>query len=332
MPKKTKQTIPAAIKAPETDKDYQNLLDELKSIIAQGQYQAYKAVDNIKVRIYWQLGERIVREELKHKSRAEYGQYLVESLTVDLKIKKRILYRIIQFYRLYENVSTLSTQLSWSHYVELIEIENDKIRLFYQNKAVQNSWGVRALRSEIKNQLYENTSKPEIEETFKTKLPAIEPYEAFKDAYNFNFLGLDELHKEKELEEKIILHLEKVLYEFGEDFAILGRQVPIKIDNETHHVDLVLYHCGIPCKILVDLKVGKFSSRDVGQMNKYIGYYRHNKQYAHEQPAIGLIICRDAGREEVIYALDGLEEKIFVARYKVKLPSEAKIKKAFKYL
>jgi hypothetical protein len=134
MPKKTEQIIPAK-KALETDKEYQNLLDELKSIIAKGQYQAYKAVDNIKVLTSMQLGERIVREELKHKSRAEYGQYLVENLTVDLNIKKRILCRIIQFYRLYENVSTLSTQLSWSHYVELIEIENDKIRLSYQNKA-----------------------------------------------------------------------------------------------------------------------------------------------------------------------------------------------------
>jgi len=331
MPKKTKQIIPAK-KTLETDKNYQALLDELKSIIAKGQYQAYKAVDNIKVQTYWQLGERIVREELEHKSRAEYGRYLVENLTVDLNIKKRILYRIIQFYRLYENVSTLSTQLNWSHYVELIEIENDKIRLFYQNKAVQNSWGVRALRSEIKSQLYENTPRPEIEEVFKTKLPAIEPYEAFKDAYSFNFLDLDEFHKEKELEDKILLHLEKMLYEFGEDFAILGRQVPIKIDRETHYIDLVLYHCGIPCKILVDLKVGKFSSRDVGQMNKYIGYYRRYKQYAHEQDTIGLIICREAGREEVVYALDGLEEKIFVARYKVKLPSEAKIKKALKNL
>ena len=331
MPKKTKQIIPAK-KTLETDKNYQALLDELKSIIAKGQYQAYKAVDNIKVQTYWQLGERIVREELEHKSRAEYGRYLVENLTVDLNIKKRILYRIIQFYRLYENVSTLSTQLNWSHYVELIEIENDKIRLFYQNKAVQNSWGVRALRSEIKSQLYENTPRPEIEEVYKTKLPAIEPYEAFKDAYSFNFLDLDEFHKEKELEDKILLHLEKMLYEFGEDFAILGRQVPIKIDRETHYIDLVLYHCGIPCKILVDLKVGKFSSRDVGQMNKYIGYYRRYKQYAHEQDTIGLIICREAGREEVVYALDGLEEKIFVARYKVKLPSEAKIKKALKNL
>jgi hypothetical protein len=93
---------------------------------------------------------------------------------------------------------------------------------------------------------------------------------------------------------------------------------------------MVLYHRGIPCVVLVDLKIGKLDSRDIGQMNKYIGYWRRHKQYEHEQPTIGLIICREAGRKEVIYALDGLEEKIFIAKYKVKLPSEAKIKKAIR--
>jgi hypothetical protein len=108
--------------------------------------------------------------------------------------------------------------------------------------------------------------------------------------------------------------------------------VPIKIDRQTHFIDMVLYHRGIPCSVLVDLKISRLSAQDIGQMNKYLGYWRRHKQYAHEQPAIGLIICREAGREEVVYALDGLEEKIFVARYKIKLPSEAKIKKALKNL
>ena len=106
--------------------------------------------------------------------------------------------------------------------------------------------------------------------------------------------------------------------------------MPIKIDNKMHYVDMVLYHRGIPCTVLVDLKIGKLDSRDIGQMNKYIGYYRRNKQYQHERDTIGLIICKEAGKEEVMYALDGLEKKIFIAEYRVKLPSEAKIKKAIK--
>ncbi len=315
-----------------TDKDYQNLLVELKSIIDSGQYYAYKTVDNIKVQTYWQLGERIVREELKFKDRADYGEYLIKNLTIDLKIHKQRLYEFIKFYKLYPIVHSVSGQLSWTHYRYLIEIENNNKRLFYQNKAIQNSWGIRALRTEIKSGLYENTSEYEIQETFKTTLPAIEPYEVFKEAYNFHFLGLKEFHREKELENKIMLHFEKVLYELGEDFCISGRQVPIKIDGITHKIDLVMYNKAIPCNVLIELKIGKFDSRDTGQMNKYIEYYKRNKQYKHEKDTIGLIICRDAGKEEVVYALGGLEKKIFVAQYKIKLPDESKIKKAIQHL
>ncbi len=331
MPKKNKELT--SRQGPLSgDGDYLNLLSELQSIIAKGQYAAYKAVDNLKVQTYWQLGERVVREELKHQDRADYGKHLVESLALDLGIRKRILYRIIQFYKLYPIVSAASTQLSWGHYIELIGVEEEHKRLFYQNKAVVNSWGVRDLRANIKSQLYESASTPEIEAAFKARLPAVEPYEAFKDVYNLNFLGLKEFYKERELEDKILLHIIKFLRELGEDFCLSGRQVPIRIDGEVHHIDLVLYHKGIPCTILVELKIGKIDAGDIGQTNKYVSYWRRNKQYEHEKDAIGLIICRDAGNEEIMYALGGLERKIFVARYMTKLPSEAKIKMALREL
>ncbi len=148
-----KKQLPAQT-ALTTDTDYRNLLQELKSILLKGQSAAYKAVDNIKVQTYWQIGERIVREELKHKKRADYGKYLIEKLVIDLGLQKRVLYRTIQFYKCYENMSTVSTQLSWSHYVELIEIDDQEKCNFYQNKSIQNSWSVRELRKQIKNQLY----------------------------------------------------------------------------------------------------------------------------------------------------------------------------------
>jgi predicted nuclease of restriction endonuclease-like (RecB) superfamily len=312
------------------DKDYQGLLVELESIIAKGQYQAYKAVDNIRVQTYWQIGERIVREELKHKDRADYGKYLVDNLTADLGIGRRDLYRIVKFYRVYEIVGSVSPQLSWTHYRYLIEIDNKKERTFYQHKTIIHSWSVRELQKNIKDKLYENTSSKDIQLISQNKLPAVQPQEVFKDTYDFDFIELHADRSEKELEDKILTNFEKFLSELGQDFSILGRQVPAKIDRQTHFVDMVLYHRGIPCVVLVDLKIGKLDSRDIGQMNKYIGYWRRNNQYEHEQPTIGLIICREAGREEVIYALDGLEEKIFIAKYKVRLPSETKIKKVIR--
>ena len=270
--------------------------------------------------------------ERSYKDRADYGEYLIANLARDLEIKRRDLYNIVRFYRLYPIVSSVSTQLSWTHYRYLITLDDNQERAFYQNQAILHSWSVRELQRQIKNKLYENTSKKEIEATFKTTLPAVRTTEVFKDTYDFTFIELEQRESEKDLEDKILNNFEKFLKELGEDFAILNRQQPIKIDNQTHYIDMVLYHRGIPCVILVDLKIGRLDSRDIGQMNKYISYYRRNKQYEHEKDTIGLIICKEAGREEVVYALDGLEEKIFIATYKVKLPSEERIKRAIKNL
>jgi len=233
----------------------------------------------------------------------------------------------------YPIVRTLSGQLSWSHYLDLIEIENDKARAFYQNQTILHSWSVRELRKHIKTNLYENTSKQEIEETFKIKLPAVvDTQTVFKNSYDFQFIELHPQKKEKDLEDKILSNIEHFLKELGEDFCFVGRQTPIKIGGETHHIDLVLYHRGIPCNVLVDLKIGKLKDNDITQMNKYVAYYRRHKQYTHEKDTIGLIICRDANKEVISYALDGLEEKIFIREYKLKLPSEEKIKRAVKKL
>ena len=312
-------------------KDYQNLLQDLKGIITNGQYQAYKAVDNIKVQAYWQIGERIVREEMKNKDRAEYGKYLIEKLCPDLDIDQRLMHRIVKFYRVYPIVVTLSPQLTWSHYIELIELENHRERSFYQQKIIIFSWSVRELRNNINSHLFQKTDDKEIEEMFKTKLPAIiDARKIFKPDYDFNFLEITPNHLEKELEDNIIKNIEYFLKELGEDFSFLGRQVPILIDGEKHYIDLVLYHIGIPCIVLVDLKSTKLDSRDIGQMNKYIGYYRNNKQHSFDKDAIGLIICKELGREEVVYTLNGLEEQIFVSIYKTKLPSEEKIKRVIK--
>jgi predicted nuclease of restriction endonuclease-like (RecB) superfamily len=312
------------------EKDYKNLLHELKSILDKGLYKAYKAVDNIKAQTYWQIGERIAREELKHKKRAGYGKSLIKNLAVDLDFKRQRLYEIVKFYRTYPIVRALHGQLSWYHYLELIKLESDKQREFYESKTAQNVWSYRELRKQIKSKFYENTPPEEIQKTLQKKLPEIKKPEIFKDTYNFDFLQLTSEDKEIDIENLIINNIESFLKELGQDFMFAGRQVPMKIDNETHFIDLVLYHCAIPCKIIVDLKSGKITSRDVGQMNKYVGYYQENKQYEHEKQTIGLIIGKIAGKEEVRYALNKLEKQIFIATYKSKLPSDEKIRNAVK--
>ncbi len=314
------------------DKDYKALLQELQSILTKGQYTASKAVDNIKVQIYWQIGERIVREELKQKDRAEYGKYLISNLEKDLGIKWQRLYEIVNFYKLYPIFRSVTGKLSWTHYTCLINVKKNDARIFYESQAVLHSWSVRELKRQIKSKLYENSSPQEIKETFQTKLPTETSLDVFKDVLDFNPIGLELKDDERKMENKLVKNIKLFLKEMGENFSFVGSQVPIKIAGQTHNIDLVLYHRGIPCVVLVELKIGKFNSQNVGQINKYISYYRKNMQFEHERDTIGLIICQEADQEEVVYALDGLEDKIFVAQYKAKLPSEKEIKEIISQL
>mgnify|MGYP001070058233 CR=1 FL=1 len=184
------------------------------------------------------------------------------------------------------------------------------------------------MRQEIKNNLYQRVLKKgkAIVTTSIPLKPAL-PDQVFKNTYSFDFLNLQKGYTEKQLENAILSNAEKVLFEFGSDFSLAGRQKKIIIDNAIHTIDLEFYHRGIPCVVIVDLKIGKFKAEYIGQMNKYLNYYRENRKYKWEKNPIGLIICEYKSKEEVHYALGGLENKIFIAEYRAKLPSEAEIVK-----
>lgn len=172
----------------------------------------------------------------------------------------------------------------------------------------------------------------EREQITNAKLPATTSDEAFKDALNFDFIQLPASHKENELEAKIMQNIKRFLKELGPDFYFGGQQVPIKIAGKTNYIDLVLYNRAIPCIVLVELKARQFDNSDVGQINTYLNYFIENNQYEYEKNAIGLIICKEAKSEDARYALGNMNNKIFLAKYKTKLPSEEKIKKIIRKL
>lgn len=223
---------------------------------------------------------------------------------------------------------TLSRQLSWNHYLELIRVENKVQRNFYQTKAIDENWSVRELRSQIKSNLFKNAVSSELKLPVRKKHNTSDTLEIFKSEYDLGFAGT--YSSEEELEGGIVKNIDSFLHELGHEIYYGGRQVPVKIDGLNHHIDLLFYHKGIPCNILVELKTRKLDARDIGQMNKYVNYFRNNRQYEHEKDAIGLIICSEAGIEEAQYALGGLEEKIFIATYKSKLPTIEQLEKAVK--
>ena len=304
---------------------YSSLLKDIKSILQKGLTKAYKAVDNIKVQTYWQVGERVVREELEHKDRADYGKKIIKNLSNDLKIDRRLFYRVVRFYRIYPIVVTVSPQLSWSHYEVLIGIKNKETRRFYENSSIRNSWSVRELKKMLKNKEHQKERKKgEIIINSQKQIPMAE--EVFKDSYDFKFLDLKQGYKEENLKEELINKLGKFLQELGSEFFIGRREAPVLIGGNYDKVDLELFHSGLLCYILVEIKTEKFKHSHVSQMYSYLNWYKENKLQEGQRSPIGLIICKTKEEETVHYALGDLKKEIFVAQYKTKLPSEQEIK------
>ncbi len=181
----------------EKPEGYNEVLYDIKSLLEKAKYAAYKTVDNIRVQTYWQIGERIAREELGYRDKPEYGEKLLKILANDLDIAWRNIYNALLFYKMYPILQTVSAILSWSHYVELISIRNDKERRFYETQIVQNAWSIRELRKQIKSNLYEKTLKTgKVVAVAPTPLEPITPEKAFKDSYNFDFLDLPEKYND----------------------------------------------------------------------------------------------------------------------------------------
>jgi len=309
--------------------NYPELLQDLKSLLTKAKYQAYKAVDNLKVQTYWQIGERIVREELQHKDKADYGEFLISRLARDLGFSKVMLHYMIRFYTVYPIVQTVSEQLSWSHIVELIYLNNNEERQFYGQQIIKNGWSVRTLRCEIGKKMYQRASR-EGGLVIKKKFPLAKPELVFKDSYNFDFLELKTNYKEKDLKNSLLEKLEQFLQELGPDFFVGRREVPILISGNYDKVDLELFHAGLLCHILVEVKTEPFQHKHVSQIYSYLNWYKQNKLQKGQRPPIGLIICKTKDEETVHYALGELKKEVFVAEYQIKLPTKDQIKKLLK--
>jgi predicted nuclease of restriction endonuclease-like (RecB) superfamily len=308
----------------ETVKGYREILRDIQEILLKTRGRAYQAVDKLKVEGYWEVGQRIAKGEFENKDRADYGKSVVMRLSEDTGIDKSTLYDAHHFFKSYPNFRTVCGKLSWSIWRRLIRIANVKEREFYRLKAVEEDWSYRQFRDALKKkQFQKKTRKRSIE---VVSPPTFEsPQEVFREIYDFDFLKLPVPFKEYDLENAMMEKAIRVLTELGSHFCLAGRQVRILIDGNWDRIDLVFYHSKLHAFILADLKRGPFKSEYIGQMNKYIEYYRHNEETKKDNPTVGLILCEDVGYEEAVYALGGLERKIFVAQYRVKLPSEKQI-------
>jgi predicted nuclease of restriction endonuclease-like (RecB) superfamily len=218
--------------------------------------------------------------------------------------------------------------LPWSAYVRLLSVKNPRARRFYQTEALRCGWSVRQLDRQINSQFYERTllsqNKQAMLELAMQSQPSdqITPEQAIKDPFVLEFLNLKDQYSETDLEEGLIQNLADFLLEPGDDFAFVGRQRRLRLDDSWFRIDLLFFHRRLKCLIVIDLKVGKFSYADAGQMHLYLNYAREHWMKPGENPPIGLILCSAKGEAEVRYALDNLPGKILAAEYRTLLPDE----------
>jgi predicted nuclease of restriction endonuclease-like (RecB) superfamily len=218
--------------------------------------------------------------------------------------------------------------LPWSHYVRLLSVEKKSARDFYEYEAIRGGWSERQLERQINSQFYERTLLSKNKAAMLKKGQKAEagdyltPEEEIKDPLVLEFLDLKDEYSESDLEEALIQRLEAFLLELGGDFTFVGRQKRLRVDNEWYRVDLVFYHRGLKCLVIIDLKIGKLSHADVGQMHLYLNYAKDHWTHQDENPPVGLILCATKGQTLAKYALEGLPNKVLAAEYKMALPDE----------
>ena len=310
------------------------LVTDLRELILSVRQTVARGVNAALVMLYWKIGQRI-RTELLRDKRAEYGEEIVATVSQQLTAEfgngfsRFSLSRMMQFAEAFPDekiVATLSQQLGWSHFVELLPLKKHLQRDFYAEMCRVERWSVRLLRQKIGGMLYERTAlskKPE-------KLAALElqklreedkltPDLVFRDPYLLDFLGLKGAYSEKDLETAILRDLESFLVELGGDFAFLARQKRITVDGEDFYLDLLFYHRRLRRLVVIDLKLGKFAPGDVGQMEFYLRWLKKHEMRPGEDEPLGLILCAEKS-DERIELFELAKRGIRVGEYLTELP------------
>ena len=334
-------------------RDYGKLLDRVAAIFTQARSKAIRDINLTQVAAYFEIGREIVEYEQAGKRRAGYGEELVVRLAEDMTnrfgrgFSERNLRNMRALYLAFPIRQTLSAELesrvaapvdftpslSWSHYCELLKVDEPLARSFYEKEASQNNWSVRELKRQINALLFERLALSKdsraVMRMAKEGQIVEQPDDAIKDPYILEFLNLKEetAYTENQLEQALIDKLQSFLLELGKGFSFVARQKRITIANRHYYIDLVFYNRLLRCFVLIDLKRGEFDHADAGQMNFYLNYYRENEKQAEENDPIGLILC--AGKDDLFarYVLGGLTNKVFASKYKLALPSEKELRK-----
>ncbi|MBC8385030.1 MAG: DUF1016 domain-containing protein [Candidatus Cloacimonetes bacterium] len=315
----------------------------IRDILENARSKVYRTVNIVMVQAYWNIGKIIVEEEQKGKDKAKYGSYLIKELSEKLTkdfgkgFSEQSLRNMRQFYNCFSIRSALRSELSWTHYKLLIRVEKSKAREWYMNEAANCNWSTRALERQINSFYYERILASKVKEPVfreaEEKTAKMNPENILKDPVVLEFLDLKDRasYRESELEQALIDKLQEFLLELGKGFCFVDRQKRISAENEYFYIDMVFYNFILKCFVLIDLKIGKLSHQDIGQMDMYIRMYEDKYKIEGDNPTIGIILCSEKNEAVAKYSVLKDNKQLFSSKYLLYLPTEGELIEELKY-
>lgn len=319
--------------------DYTLLVERISDTFGHAQIRAAQAVNSVLINTYWQVGQHIVEFEQAGQQRATYGKALLEALARDLTLRhgrgfsRSNLNYMRSFYQRYPICEKASHKLSWSHYVELLKIDDELERSFYEKQAIAERWSVPELKRQKSASLFlrlaASKDKAGILQLATQGQMIEQPTDLLREPYIFDFLKIPEPHQisETQLETLLCNHLQPFLLELGKGFTFVGRQYRITLNNTHYRVDLVFYHRILRCFVLIDLKLNEVQHHDIGQMNMYLGYFAAEENTEGDNPPIGIILTRNKDELLVEYATYQMDSQLFVQKYQLYLPDREALRR-----
>ena len=316
--------------------DVENIYQDIRSKIISAREKMIKHIDTTMTEVYWYVG-KITYELSNNSTKASYGKRIIDALSI--KLSKEFgsgfspvsIRRMRKFYEIYPIWSSVPTELSWTHFQELIRIDRREEREFYEQEAIKSNWGYRELNRQINTKLYDryliSPDKKLIIEDSKKGLIAKQPEELLKTPYIFEFVGLKENknYLETDLESALLSHLTEFLLELGRGFSFVASQQRIKIGAEYYYPDLIFYNRLAKCFVIIDLKIGKLTHQDIGQMQMYVNYYKKTQMIDGENEPIGILLCADKDDAVVEMTLGDDVKNVYASKYLTYLPTKEEL-------
>jgi predicted nuclease of restriction endonuclease-like (RecB) superfamily len=329
------QVASQGVESRSSNKNYPGFLAAIKQHIYEARVQAYRTVNRGMIDLYWKIGREITERQI----REGWGKSVVEKLSLDLRkefpgasgFSSQNLWFMRQLYVEYKELSNLLQlvrEIPWGQNIAIMtKVRKPEEREYYLGMTGEMGWSRSILLHQIKTDAYRRHRLAEKQHTFHRTLPAAlaeQADETMKDVYVLDFLGITKPVVERELERRMISRIRDVLLEFGQGFAFLGNQYPIKLEGDEYFVDLLFFHRKLKCLVAIELKAGKFKAEHAGKMNFYLNLLNDFIREPHENPSIGIILCGDRNKLDVEYALMGIDKPMGMAEYTLtkELPAE----------